>query len=153
MIKLELARVPCVWCLKEFQPKRRTGHFCSQDCYKAYWYILNSGPILEKAHKQTKERREYLNKWYHRRKAKVFDYFGGKCEDCGIEDFDILTIDHVSGGGQLHRKEFPSTGDFYSWVHNKIKNKQKIEGLAVVCRNCNWKRHLKKIRDAKDYHK
>jgi hypothetical protein len=71
-------------------------------------------------------------------KIKIFDAYGGcRCKSCGIEDLDVLSIDHVEGGGNKHRlKEKISSGpQFYRW----LKKNTYPPGYRVLCMNCQFK--------------
>ena len=59
--------------------------------------------------------------------------------DCPIE---FLTIDHIHGHGNEHRKKmgFKGGSDFYRWL---IKNNFP-EGFQVLCMNCNWGKRINK---------
>lgn len=76
-----------------------------------------------------KRRRNFL-------KSKVFCAYGGiKCACCSEDILDLLTIDHVGGGGAKHRRDESIAGSLqlYKWI---IKNKFP-SGFEVVCFNCN----------------
>jgi hypothetical protein len=68
-------------------------------------------------------------------KQEVIQYYGGKCECCGENYINFLTIDHVNGGGRKHRKEINIQGGwkFYEW----LKKNGYPEGFRVLCFNCN----------------
>lgn len=89
-----------------------------------------------------KARRAQLHREYcQRTKILVFEHYGGvKCADCGEEDEVVLTVDHVGGGGNQHRKRLKTPGSrFYQWLRtNNYPN-----GYEIVCRNCNWRRRMK----------
>lgn len=76
-------------------------------------------------------------------KQQVFDHYGNKCTHCGIEGFDLLTIDHINEDGASHRKSIKKSGStFYRWlVNNKFP-----EGFQVLCWNCNMLK-FQKTRD------
>ncbi|KKM62454.1 hypothetical protein LCGC14_1521570 [marine sediment metagenome] len=86
----------------------------------------------------------------------IIEFYGGKCLDCGIEDHEVLSLDHLGGGGQGHRKEV-SHGRIegrgvYHWVWKFVKNSETPPvKLELVCRNCNWKRHLVQLRKDMQY--
>ena len=66
-------------------------------------------------------------------KLLVISHYGGKCACCGETNIDLLTIDHICGGG---RKQFTKTGrgtHFYQW----LKNNNFPLGHQVLCWNCN----------------
>lgn len=62
------------------------------------------------------------------------------CSACGIADLDVLTIDHIFGGGRRHRHEiraYQSATAFYRWlVRNNFP-----DGFQVLCQNCNTKKY------------
>lgn len=64
-----------------------------------------------------------------------------KCALCGEDKIDVLTIDHITGGGNQHRKKNHLSGgeSFYKWL---CKNNFP-QGFRVLCRNCN---HLEGLR-------
>lgn len=64
-----------------------------------------------------------------------------KCEICGNENIDILTIDHVDGGGYKHRKDNSIKGQFVRW----LKRNNYPKGYRVLCWNCNHKERLNNI--------
>lgn len=66
------------------------------------------------------------------RKEAILAY-GNKCACCEETIFEFLTIDHVGGGGNHHRKQ---VGEFI-YLDLKRKNFPK-EGYRVLCMNCNW---------------
>lgn len=86
---------------------------------------------------------------YHKEKYKdyrvqtklaVLDAYGGPvCVGCGNEEFDILEIDHIDGGGCQQRRELGITGgyQFYLW----LKQQNYPEGYRVLCPTCNKKAH------------
>lgn len=59
-----------------------------------------------------------------------------KCSCCGETETDFLTIDHIAGGGNKHRKEVG--GIFTIW----LRKQGYPEGYRVLCFNCNIARGL-----------
>jgi hypothetical protein len=58
------------------------------------------------------------------------------CKECGETDLEVLTIDHVNGGGCQHRKSIGVKGGgstFYRW----LRKNNYPEGFQVLCFNCN----------------
>lgn len=91
-----------------------------------------------------RERQYTRNNLWHKRQEILFYYSNGcmKCELCNEEDLDVLTIDHINGGGKRHRCNLRLDGtELYRWL---LKNNFP-EGYRVLCRNCNWKEHVKKL--------
>ena len=70
----------------------------------------------------------------HRLINEVIDAYGGKCACCGETRKEFLTIDHVNGDGNKHKKELGVTGSgFYRW----LKQNNYPKGFQVLCFNCN----------------
>ena len=67
-------------------------------------------------------------------KIKVLSYYGGQCVCCNTKVLSFLTLDHIDGGGEKHRKEIkkPCGVRFYRWL---IANHYP-EGYQVLCFNC-----------------
>lgn len=62
-----------------------------------------------------------------------------RCECCGIDDIDFLTLDHIQNDGAKEKKEI-SNGQGGQWLYAKImKNKSKVshERYRILCFNCN----------------
>ena len=103
------------------------------------------------AHKE--EHKKNVRRWYEEnrehkiqmgqdraleKKLVVLDYYSNgelKCAHCGIDDLDVLTLDHIHGGGTQHRKLNPHS---YRWAINN----DFPEGFQVLCFNCNWKKRI-----------
>jgi hypothetical protein len=68
-------------------------------------------------------------------KRKIFNHYGnGKCACCGETCLEFLSLDHIAGGGAIHRKEVGGGGiKMYYWL---IAN-DFPEGYRVLCHNCN----------------
>lgn len=68
-------------------------------------------------------------------KRKVFEHYGMSCNCCGHSDFEVLSLDHVHGGGRAHRRELGLEGNtFLAWI---IRN-EFPEGFQTLCLNCNF---------------
>jgi hypothetical protein len=107
--------------------KARNSVFCPvcRDKRAAY-YAGNKDRLLEGTHRRKAER-----------KQTVFEHYGLECSCCGENEFEFLTIDHINGGGNEHRRSI--NGCFYRWV---IENGFP-DGLQTLCYNClvlnrNW---------------
>ena len=70
---------------------------------------------------------------------KVLNHYGGippKCQCCEEKEIKFLSIDHINGGGNKHRKTITKSGkggNMHWWLlkHNFPK------GFQVLCHNCN----------------
>lgn len=89
---------------------------------------------------------EYTRDVRLRLKQAAFDAYGGPtCSECGLTDIDVLTIDHIDGGGSQHRIELGGGGTaIYTW----LKTNDYPPGFRILCHNCNWKSHINKQREA-----
>jgi hypothetical protein len=56
-----------------------------------------------------------------------------RCACCGQDKLAFLALDHIAGGGAIHRKEIGGGANFYRWL---IKSRFP-PGLEVKCHNCN----------------
>ena len=81
---------------------------------------------------------------FHNRKQKtkiksaVFDHYGHACSCCGEDHPAFLTIDHINGGGNQHRKEIGGAAQLYPWlVQNSFP-----DGFRALCFNCNCGRRF-----------
>lgn len=64
----------------------------------------------------------------------VFGHYGRKCACCGEAHREFLTIDHIGGGGNQHRRETGRVGNtFYAWLIRKGFP----PGYQTLCYNCN----------------
>jgi hypothetical protein len=115
----------CYWLKKHNYPDgfRVLCHNCNFKCkLRSY-----DATVLERLHGIAD--RAYLI----RRKAKVISAYGNKCVCCGLDDIEVLSIDHINGGGTKHRRNVGLGTNFYRWI---IKNNFPI-GFRTLCLNCN----------------
>ena len=57
------------------------------------------------------------------------------CNCCGEIELDFLSIDHIGGGGNEHRKKLGNLTIFEWLIKNDFPS-----GFQVLCMNCNWGR-------------
>src|ERR1051326_154650 len=73
------------------------------------------------------------------RKKRVLAAYGGKCTCCGETEPKFLTIDHVKGHGNEHRRALGLRGyRFYRW----LEKEGWPPGYTVLCFNCNCGRYF-----------
>lgn len=103
--------------------------------------------------KRNVERKEYHAQWYEANKERlqeqhtqlklkykfdVLERYGGlppKCACCSEQHIELLTIDHINGGGAEHRKTMRGQ-NFYKW----LQSHDYPDGFRVLCMGCNWVR-------------
>jgi hypothetical protein len=110
-------------------------------------YINEYKEYYTKYREQFREKSRAYSKMYHRQNKKqvISHYSNGTmlCFCCGEKHIEFLTIDHINGGGTMHRKELRKAGislgtGFYRWL---IKQNYP-DGYRVLCFNCNQARGL-----------
>ena len=100
--------------------------------------------------------RDYMNRWRHKRKESedydpeedrrkwriqhrrvreaAMDKLGGRtCSNCGCDQFKILEINHILGGGRKALKETQNRQLYRSIVNDKVN----LNEYNVLCRVCN----------------
>jgi len=91
-----------------------------------------------------KKKKQYSRRSNRKLKIDVLSHYSNgiiKCARCGINDIDILCLDHINGNGENHRRKLGKQGNglhIYWW----LKNNNYPLGFQVLCLNCNWKKHL-----------
>lgn len=106
-----------------------------------YW-IENREQGLARNSKWRKEHpgevKKAFHKWYLGSKIKVLLHYSKEklaCVKCGESRIACLSIDHINGGGNKHRKSEKIPGSkFYQWL---IKNSFP-EGFQTLCMNCQF---------------
>ena len=70
--------------------------------------------------------------------ARVFEHYGAVCAVCGIQDRDVLTIDHANQDGAGHKN---NRGERYSGVrlYKWLVDNGFPSNFRVLCFNCNIK--------------
>ena len=70
-------------------------------------------------------------------KAEVLSHYGNNvlaCVKCGYNNPKALSIDHINGGGNEHRRSLK--GNIYQW----LKQTKFPEGYKTLCMNCQWEK-------------
>jgi 5-methylcytosine-specific restriction endonuclease McrA len=72
-----------------------------------------------------------------------------QCAHCGFKKLDSLVLDHINDDGAKHRRESKIAGrgsgvgtTIYEYLHRTGK----MEGLQVLCANCNMAKELRRKR-------
>lgn len=75
----------------------------------------------------------------HRRlRREIIAGYGGVCVHCGDDRWQVLTVDHINGGGTRHRKQFHgNAGMFYRWLRDQGFPR---DDYRLLCYNCNCAR-------------
>ena len=97
--------------------------------YNKKWKLKNLDKVKLSSKKDQLRRTKKL-------KLMVLSYYSNgllTCKQCGFSDIRALSIDHINGGGAIHRKTMKGTS-FYSYL---IKENYP-EGYQVLCMNCQF---------------
>lgn len=98
------------------------------------------------AHKEYWEKyRKYDNEWLKKSiqdlKIEVFARYSNndiKCSKCGFTDLRALSIDHINGGGCIHRKSIKPCSMGSSMFYRWLKKNDFPEGCQILCMNCQF---------------
>lgn len=112
----------------------------SDDDRRAYardYYRRNREHLQAKA-KQRYEKKAVYQAAYAKRyrndlKAQIFEAYGARCNCCGETNTGFLSIDHVNGGGNEHRKSVGGGAQVYL----DIIRRGFPEDFQILCYNCN----------------
>lgn len=74
--------------------------------------------------------REYKQSRRVRERLEVLSALGGKCVRCGVDDWRVLQIDHVNGGGTQERRQAKSIARYYK---DMLLSPEKYQ---ILCANC-----------------
>jgi hypothetical protein len=106
------------------------------------------------AYQRNKERYQARNKrWYANLRLGVLKHYSPNlvCQECGFSDVRALTIDHVDGGGDAHRRELakslrrmPGPWALYRW----LRDNGYPTGYRVLCMNCQFITHFHRTAEA-----
>jgi hypothetical protein len=92
-------------------------------------HIEEARKIYRASHKA--EASAWHKNYYRQLRLDAIAHYGGKCMCCGETEEAFLSIDHINGGGNEHRKK----------VHRHIglwlKKNNYPDGFQILCHNCN----------------
>jgi hypothetical protein len=90
-----------------------------------------------KAHADSNLKRRKLDR------VAAINHYGGCCRFCGESLFVFLTIDHINGGGNQHRRSLTDSFNRYSKLNSGVdigkwlRRNNYPGGFQVLCVNCN----------------
>jgi hypothetical protein len=125
------------WLCRQCYDAQRTTH--DPDWYKKH-YQENKEKVKAQCHKYWETHRAERNAarkvLRDGKRAEVIAHYGGKCACCGETELKFLSIDHIDGGGNQHRKETSLTMSEWVWANGFP------DGFQVLCYNCNMAKAL-----------
>lgn len=79
----------------------------------------------------------------YERRQEMLQRCGGKCVKCNEDDWRVLQIDHVNGGGFKERRaRKPGSGMLTTARVEEIVTRVAQGELQVLCANCNWRKRF-----------
>ncbi len=125
-------------CRKEIPPEAYTCTVCRNEKSRNEFYERKNGhvyqTICKPCHKQ--HMREVSATAQRQSRIDVISYYSNGsmvCACCGESIFEFLTIDHIDGGGNKHRKN-ERISNLSLW----LKRRQFPSGFRILCTNCNF---------------
>lgn len=121
----------------EHREEKRVEHNSSSRTY----YMEHRDRVNVERRRKTRQGycRDYYRKYNRNLKIQVLTYYGNgllACVICSESRLDCLTIDHIGGGGNQHRKEIKRLGGhpFYLW----LRKQNYPRGYQTLCMNCQF---------------
>ncbi len=121
----------CKSCLNLYQKRR---YHSNPDMVKRM--VQTSLRYRRSTDGKAKTRNSYLKLAYRYKMLIIQHYSSGSmsCACCGEKLIEFLSLDHINGGGNQHRKKVKKSGvTFYMWL---FKNNYP-SGYRILCFNCN----------------
>ena len=125
---------------KEYRRRYYKEHTEEERAYKHRYYLEHKEETRERDRKHELvypgDMKRRANKSRKLLKEQVLTHYGGgklACIKCGFTDERALTIDHIDGNGNQHRKEVKRQ-NLYRW----LRRADYPEGFQTLCMNCQW---------------
>ena len=83
--------------------------------------------------------RDFARESHRKRRRLVLEHYGKRCMCCGETEEAFLTVDHVHGGGNEHRRQLGhgkivGSSRFYAY----LVREGFPAGFQLLCHNCNF---------------
>jgi 5-methylcytosine-specific restriction endonuclease McrA len=93
------------------------------------------------------KRRESYRKYQQKLRRKVIELLGGKCVNCGCDEYSMLEINHKNGGG--HKEMDERRRCYKSWYLDILAGRRSRDDLETRCIVCNALHKAKDLNKAK----
>jgi hypothetical protein len=81
--------------------------------------------------------------YYKNLRKKALEILGGlRCEECGCDNYRVLEINHIKGGGRQDMLRESKADSFYRSI---IKGTRDNRDYNVLCRVCNAKHYVESL--------
>jgi len=101
------------------------------------WRWKNMDKVKKYSSKSVTKNRDRINTRARNRcrriRIETLRHYGGKCTCCGENHMEFLSIDHMRGNGQKHRRE-NGISSIYDWLR---KSNYPTKDFQILCHNCN----------------
>lgn len=145
---------PCLSAIQKAAREKKKDHYSAyQSKYhrdnlearqdKNARYRAENQPQIKKTNKEYRSSEHGRNKAVDYKtdvKIKVFSHYCGgeiRCK-CGCTDMRSLTVDHINGGGEKHRKTINVSGSYHMCLW--LRKNEYPEGYQILCMNCQWEK-------------
>ncbi len=99
------------------------------------------------SYNEEEERRKWREQ-HKRVREKAMERLGGKkCSNCGCDDFLVLEINHINGGGRKALKEKQNRQLYRDIMNDKVN----LSEYNVLCRICNALHYVEEILGVKGH--
>ena len=71
-------------------------------------------------------------------KNECLEHYGRKCDCCGEQLIQFLTIDHKEGNGNIQRRKLFGYNIGGIHMYRWLKKNNFPDGYQILCMNCNW---------------
>jgi len=118
-------------------------HKCLQSRTGLYPYCKSCQNKKSKRYrtKYPEKVKERIKQWRKQTRMKALVHYSGdppKCACCGESTYEFLTIDHINGGGNKHRKKLRKIKiGFGNEIYRWLKIAGYPPGFRILCYNCN----------------
>lgn len=100
----------------------------SRQQYLKEWYIKNREEVRAR-------QRKYMMQLRKEKREACFKLLGEVCACCGEQEKTFLTIDHVNGGGNIHRRRYG--GNDRRLYKEILSDPFAVVKYRTLCWNCN----------------
>jgi len=125
-------------------PERQQRYYQRQKAKNAGVAITSDIAIKHKVKKTSteinKRDSDFRKSYYKKLKITVLTHYGGgklSCVQCGESRIECLSIDHINGHGNEHRREILKTR-YCSGTYNWLRKNCFPEGFQTLCMNCQF---------------
>lgn len=102
---------------------------------------MKNNPRLDYYREQYRLNKEKYKVNWDVKKVEVFNRLGGRCANCGCDNFDALELHHVNGGGFKETR-----GKGIVLVNEIYRGRRGVENLRLLCGVCHKLEDLKLLK-------